>query len=277
MKYIKALDITNAVTRLYDDICCNIDEGTSKALINAEISESKPLCKFALSVMNENIALAKSEHIAACQDTGMAVIFLEIGRDVHIEGNIEVAINEGVRSAYQKYFRKSVLDPINRINTKDNTPAIIHYEIVEGDNMKISAMAKGFGSENMSRLYMLTPADGIIGIKKAVIEAVKDSGGCACPPVIVGVGIGGTMEKAAMLSKKSLLREIGIRNSKKEISELEKELLIEINNIGNGAQGLGGDITALEVFIEIFPTHIAGLPIAINMQCHCNRHKSIII
>ena len=227
--------------------------------------------------MNENLEIAKNEHIAACQDTGMAVVFLEIGQNVHIKGDIEDAVNQGVKDAYHSFFRKSVLNPLTRVNTGDNTPAVIHYEIVPGDNVKISVMAKGFGSENMSALFMLTPADGIEGIKKAVLDTVIKSGGCACPPVVVGVGIGGTMEKAALIAKKALLREIGSINPDKDLDDLEKELWQSINSTRIGAQGMGGDITALAVFINSYPTHIAGLPVAVNIQCHCSRHKTKVL
>lgn len=277
MKKIKASQITDAVHKIYDEICCNVDKDARESLILAEQKETNPTAKFALKIMNENLNLAINRHMPACQDTGLAVIFLEIGRECYIDGNIEDAINLGVRKAYDKYFRKSALDPITGENTKDNTPAIIHYEIVEGDSLKISAMAKGFGSENMSKLFMLTPAAGIEGIKKAVIDTIKASGGCACPPVIVGVGIGGTMEKSAILSKKALLRKIGSRHTRKDIALIESELLESINDTNIGAQGLGGATTALDVFIETYPTHIAGLPVSINVQCHCSRHKSIII
>lgn len=277
MKLIRATDITNAVHKLYDKICCELDTPLKQALIEAECSEKSALAKFALGIMNDNIAIAKKEHIAICQDTGMAVVFVEIGREVYVDNDIEAAINQGVRLAYDKHFRKSVLDPITRENTLDNTPAVIHYEIIEGDKLKISVMAKGFGSENMSRLYMLTPADGIDGIKNAVVETVVSSGGCACPPVIVGVGVGGTMEKCALLAKKALFREIGSLNINPNLALLEKELLDSINLTGVGAQGLGGDITALGVFIESYPTHIAGLPVAINIQCHVSRHGSVVL
>lgn len=272
MKIIKTTEISDAVYEMFDGICCNVDLSARKALLEAEAKESHTLGKWALTIMNKNIEMASEKHIAACQDTGMAVVFLEIGSEVYIDGNIEEAVNSGVRKAYDKCFRKSVLDPITRLNTKDNTPAVIHYEITKGDTLKISAMAKGFGSENMSGLYMLTPADGVEGIKKAVIDRVRRSGGSACPPLIVGVGIGGTMEKAALLAKKSLMRDVGSLNARDDIRKLEKEILDEINSTRIGAQGFGGDTTALAVFIETYPTHIAGLPVAVNIQCHCSRH-----
>lgn len=270
--------VINEVEKLYDYICCNVDKGAYDCLLKAKEKETSDLSKFALDIMTQNIDIAKNEHIAACQDTGMAVLFVEIGSCVNLDFDIKEAINIGVRQAYDKYFRKSVLSPIKRVNTKDNTPAVIHFDYIFGqDFIKISGMAKGFGSENMSRLYMLTPAEGLEGIKKAVVESVKQSGGCACPPVIVGVGVGGTMEKSALMAKHSLLREIGSKHNDKFLADLEDELEKLINETKVGAQGLGGDTTCLDVFIESYPTHIAGLPLAVNMQCHCSRHKSVII
>ena len=218
--------------------------------------------------------------MAICQDTGMAVVFLDIGQDVHIVGgNLEDGINEGVRRGYEKGFlRKSVVkDPINRINTNDNTPAVIHYNIVEGDKIKISIAPKGFGSENMSRLKMLKPSDGEEGIKKFIIDTVDKAGPNPCPPVIVGVGIGGTMEKAAILAKKALLRPINKRSQLEHIREIEEEVLEKINLLGIGPSGLGGTVTALAVNIEVFSTHIAGLPVAVNISCHATRHGEAVI
>ena len=244
-----------------------------------ENEESKLGCQI-LEQLDENLKIAAEDMIPICQDTGMAVVFIEIGQDVHIEGeNLEDAINEGVRQGYvDGYLRKSVVsDPIIRENTKDNTPAIIHYEIIPGDKVEITVAPKGFGSENMSRVCMLKPADGIEGVKNAVIETVKLAGPNACPPVVVGVGIGGTFEKCAMLAKKALTRDINSESSIEYVAELEKELLDEINNLNIGPGGLGGKITALGVNIETYPTHIAGLPVAINMCCHVNRHKKRIL
>ena len=244
-----------------------------------ENEESKLGCQI-LEQLDENLKIAAEDMIPICQDTGMAVVFIEIGQDVHIEGeNLEDAINEGVRQGYvDGYLRKSVVsDPIIRENTKDNTPAIIHYEIIPGDKVEITVAPKGFGSENMSRVCMLKPADGIEGVKNAVIETVKLAGPNACPPVVVGVGIGGTFEKCALLAKKALTRDINSESSIEYVAELENELLDEINNLNIGPGGLGGKITALGVNIETYPTHIAGLPVAINMCCHVNRHKKRIL
>ena len=213
--------------------------------------------------------------IPICQDTGMAVVFLKIGQDVHFEGgSVEEAVNEGVRRGYEEgYLRKSVVgDPLLRVNTKDNTPAVIHYELVPGDQVEITVAPKGFGSENMSKIYMLKPSDGVEGVKDAIVSAVREAGPNACPPVVVGVGIGGTFEKAAVLAKKALTREIGTHSELEHIRELEEELLAKINEIGLGPAGLGGDITALAVNINTYATHIAGLPVAVNICCHVNRH-----
>lgn len=242
--------------------------------------EESPLGRQILSQLEENMQIAESSQIPICQDTGMAVVFLKIGQDVHIEGmNLEDAVNEGIRQGYvEGYLRKSVVgDPLLRENTKDNTPGIIHYEIVPGENIDITVAPKGFGSENMSRVYMLKPADGIDGVKDAVLDAVKLAGPNACPPVVVGVGIGGTFEKCALLAKKALTRDANVHNSIPYVKEMEKDLLDKINNLGIGPAGLGGRITALAVNIETYPTHIAGLPVAVNMCCHVNRHKHRVI
>ena len=242
--------------------------------------EESPLGRQILSQLEENMQIAESSQIPICQDTGMAVVFLKIGQDVHIEGmNLEDAVNEGIRQGYvEGYLRKSVVgDPLLRENTKDNTPGIIHYEIVPGENIDITVAPKGFGSENMSRVYMLKPADGIEGVKDAVLDAVKLAGPNACPPVVVGVGIGGTFEKCALLAKKALTRDTNVHNSILYVKEMEEDLLEKINNLGIGPAGLGGRITALAVNIETYPTHIAGLPVAVNMCCHVNRHKHRVI
>lgn len=247
----------------------------AKAMKNAYEKETKPLAKQILSQLLENLDIAGKDKIPICQDTGMAVVFLKVGQDIHFEGgDVETAINEGVRQGYEEgYLRKSVVgDPLLRVNTKDNTPAIIHYEIVSGDKIEIMVAPKGFGSENMSKIYMLKPADGIEGVKEAIINAVKEAGPNACPPVVVGVGIGGTFEKAAILAKKALTREIGTHSELSHIKELEEELLEKINKIGLGPAGLGGDTTALAVNINTYATHIAGLPVAVNICCHVNRH-----
>lgn len=242
--------------------------------------EESPLGRQILSQLEENMQIAESSQIPICQDTGMTVVFLKIGQDVHIEGmNLEDAVNEGIRQGYvEGYLRKSVVgDPLLRENTKDNTPGIIHYEIVPGENIDITVAPKGFGSENMSRVYMLKPADGIDGVKDAVLDAVKLAGPNACPPVVVGVGIGGTFEKCALLAKKALTRDTNVHNSIPYVKEMEEDLLEKINNLGIGPAGLGGRITALAVNIETYPTHIAGLPVAVNMCCHVNRHKHRVI
>ena len=246
-----------------------------KAMRSAYERESKPLAKQILGQLLENLDIAGEDMIPICQDTGMAVVFLKVGQDVHFEGeSVEEAVNEGVRQGYEEgYLRKSVVgDPLLRVNTKDNTPAVIHYEIVPGDQVEITLAPKGFGSENMSRIWMLKPADGAEGVKEAIINSVREAGPNACPPVVVGVGIGGTFEKAAILAKKALTREIGTHSPLPHIREMEEELLAKINETGLGPAGLGGDTTALAVNINTYATHIAGLPVAVNMCCHVNRH-----
>lgn len=246
-----------------------------KAMRTAHERETNPLAKQILGQLLENLDIAGEDMIPICQDTGMAVVFLRVGQDVHFEGgSVEDAVNEGVRQGYQEgYLRKSVVgDPLLRVNTKDNTPAIIHYEIVPGDQVEITVAPKGFGSENMSKICMLKPADGVEGVKEAIVNAVKEAGPNACPPVVVGVGIGGTFEKAAILAKKAFTREIGVHSELPHVKELEEELLAKINEIGLGPAGLGGDTTALAVNINTYATHIAGLPVAINICCHVNRH-----
>ena len=246
-----------------------------KAMRDAHEKETKPLAKQILGQLLENLEIAGEDMIPICQDTGMAVVFLKIGQDVHFEGgSVEDAVNEGVRQGYQEgYLRKSVVgDPLLRVNTKDNTPAIIHYELVPGDRVEILVAPKGFGSENMSKIHMLKPADGVEGVKEAIVNTVREAGPNACPPVVVGVGIGGTFEKAAILAKKALTREIGTHSELPHIKELEEELLAKINEIGLGPAGLGGDTTALAVNINTYATHIAGLPVAVNICCHVNRN-----
>ena len=275
---------TDEITKNIKEMCIEanyiLSDDVKNKIINSAAVENSEIGKKILSQLEENMEIAEREQIPICQDTGMAVVFLRIGQDVHIEGqNLEDAVNEGIRQGYTEgYLRKSVVkDPLIRENTKDNTPAIIHYEIIPGDKVEITVAPKGFGSENMSRVCMLKPADGIEGVKNAVIETVKLAGPNACPPVVVGVGIGGTFEKCAMLAKKALTRDINSESSIEYVAELEKELLDEINNLNIGPGGLGGKITALGVNIETYPTHIAGLPVAINMCCHVNRHKKRIL
>ena len=240
-------------------------------------TEKSELGKKILNQLQENLKIAGEDMIPICQDTGMAVVFLEIGQDVHFEGGLlEDAVNEGIRQGYvEGYLRKSVVnDPIIRENTKDNTPGIIHYKIVEGDKVKIKVAPKGFGSENMSRVFMLKPADGIEGVKEAVLTAVRDAGPNACPPMVVGVGVGGTFEKCAIMAKEALTREVGVHSEIPYVAEMEKELLERINKSGIGPGGLGGTTTALAVNVNTYPTHIAGLPVGVNICCHVNRHAS---
>lgn len=267
------------VTEQIRDMCIEANhflaEDMKCAMAQAAESEKSPLGRQILEQLGENMEIAGKDMIPICQDTGMAVIFMEIGQDVHFEGgNLEDAIHEGVRRGYTEGFlRKSVVkDPLIRENTKDNTPAVIHYEMVPGDRVRITVAPKGFGSENMSRVFMLKPADGIEGVKEAVLTAVRDAGPNACPPMVVGVGIGGTFEKCALLAKKALTRPVDVRSEIPYVCELEKELLQKINGLGIGPGGLGGSTTALAVNIYTYPTHIAGLPVAVNICCHVNRH-----
>lgn len=252
-----------------------LTDDMKKVFKNAVVSEKSPLGKQVLNQLNENLDIAANDMIPICQDTGMAVVFINVGQDVHFTGgNITNAINEGVRQGYvEGFLRKSVVnDPIIRENTKDNTPAVIHYNIVSGDKVDITVAPKGFGSENMSRVFMLKPADGIEGVKDAILTAVKDAGPNACPPMVIGVGIGGTFEKCALLAKKALTRNVEEESPVQYVRELEKEMLEKINKLGIGPGGLGGTQTALAINIETYPTHIAGLPVAVNMCCHVNRH-----
>ena len=267
------------ISKNIKEMCIEANHFLSKdmdiAMKNAVSTEKSPLGKKILSQLQDNLKIAGKDMIPICQDTGMAVVFLEIGQDVHFEGgNLEDAVNEGIRRGYvDGYLRKSVVkDPILRENTKENTPGIIHYKIVPGDQVKIKVAPKGFGSENMSRVFMLKPADGIEGVKEAVLTAVKDAGPNACPPMVVGVGIGGTFEKCALMAKEALTREVGSHSDIPYVKELEEELLERINKIGIGPGGLGGSTTALAVNVNTYPTHIAGLPVAVNICCHVNRH-----
>ncbi len=277
---VRQIELTE-VTKLIKEMCIEANHFLSKdvedSICEAKEKEESILGKQILSQICENMQIAGKEMIPICQDTGMAVVFLEIGQDIHFTGGLlENAVNEGVRQGYEEGFlRKSVVsDPLIRNNTNDNTPAIIHSEIVEGRNLKIIVAPKGFGSENMSKIFMLKPSDGIDGVKNAVLTTVRDAGPNACPPIVVGVGIGGTFEKCAILSKKALLRNLGESADNKNINELEKELLEKVNQLGIGPGGLGGSTTALAVNIETFATHIAGLPVAINICCHVNRHST---
>ena len=280
---IRELNVSQ-ITEAIKDMCIQanhfLSEDMDKALKNATANEESPLGQKILNQLQENLKIAGEDMIPICQDTGMAVFFVEAGQDVHFTGGIlEDAINEGVRQGYTEgYLRKSVVkDPIIRENTKDNTPAVIHYSIVPGDKVKITFAPKGFGSENMSRLFMLKPADGIEGVKNAIMTAVQDAGPNACPPMVVGVGVGGTFEKCALMAKKALTREVGKHSEIGYVAELEEEMLQEINKLGIGPGGLGGSTTALAVNINTYPTHIAGLPVAINICCHVNRHISTVL
>lgn len=280
MREISVKTVTDLIREMCIEANHFLSNDMEESLNLAAESETSEVGKYVLHQLQENLKIAKEEMIPICQDTGMTVIFMEIGQDVHFtEGKLEEAIEEGIRQGYkQGYLRKSVVaDPFLRENTKDNTPAVIHYTIKEGEQVKITVAPKGFGSENMSRIFMLKPADGIEGAKNAVLRAVSEAGPNACPPVVVGVGIGGTFEKSAILAKKALLRPVNKRSELPHIKEMEEELLQRINSSGIGPAGLGGKNTAFAVNIETFPTHIAGLPVAVNICCHVNRHISKII
>ena len=275
MRTIQVQQITEQIKEMCIQVNHYLSEDMEEALRNAQASEKSPLGCQILSQLQENLKIAGEDMIPICQDTGMAVVFLKVGQDVHLEGgSIEDAVNEGVRQGYTDgYLRKSVVkDPLIRENTRDNTPAVIHYEIVPGDKVTITVAPKGFGSENMSRVFMLKPADGIEGVKNAVLTAVKDAGPNACPPMVVGVGIGGTFEKCALMAKQALMRPVGSHSDIPYVKEMEEELLSRINKLGIGPGGLGGTTTALAVNVNTYPTHIAGLPVAVNICCHVNRH-----
>lgn len=280
MKIIHTDEIIKNVREMCIEANLSLTDDVKGRILNAEEKEESELGKRILGQLRENLEIAGDEQIPICQDTGMAVVFLDIGQNVHIEGmGIADAVNEGVRQGYRDgYLRKSVVgDPLLRENTKDNTPAIIHYNIVPGESMEITVAPKGFGSENMSRIFMLKPADGLEGVKDAILTSVSDAGPNACPPLVVGVGIGGDFEKAAIMAKKALTRETGEHSSIPYICDLEKEMLEKINSLGIGPGGLGGRTTALAVNINSYPTHIAGLPVAVNICCHVNRHAVRIL
>lgn len=275
IRTIRVEEITKNIKEMCIEANHFLSPDMAEAMKCAEKNEEAPLGKQILEQLQENLKIAREDMIPICQDTGMAVVFLEIGQDVHLEGGaLEDAVNEGVRQGYvEGYLRKSVVgDPLIRENTKDNTPAVLHTRIVDGDQVKIKVAPKGFGSENMSRVFMLKPAEGIEGVKDAVLTAVKDAGPNACPPMVVGVGIGGTFEKCALMAKEALTREVGSHSEIEYVKELEEELLTKINSLGIGPGGLGGTTTALAVNINTYPTHIAGLPVAVNICCHVNRH-----
>jgi fumarate hydratase subunit alpha len=280
MRSINIKEIIKNIKEMCIEANIELASDVDVAIREAYAKETSPLAKRVIDQLLENLDIAKNELIPICQDTGMAIVFVTIGQEVHIEGgSLEEAINEGIRRGYQEgYLRKSVVsDPLIRNNTNDNTPGIIHYEIVAGNQLEIRVAPKGFGSENMSRIYMLKPSDEVEGIKKATLETVKQAGPNACPPIVVGIGIGGSFEKAALLAKKALTRDINIPSDKLHIRRLEEELLSAINDTGMGPAGLGGRTTALGVNIETYPTHIAGLPVAINIGCHVNRHVTRVI
>lgn len=280
MRVINTSEITNAVAKMCQDANFYLSEDMENAFEKGKSKEESELGKKIFSQLTENLEIAGEDKIPICQDTGMAVVFVEIGQEVSLQGaNITDAINEGVRIGYTEGFlRKSVVgDPIERVNTKDNTPAVIHFDIVPGDKVKITVAPKGFGSENMSRVFMLKPADGIEGVKDAILTAVKDAGPNACPPMVVGVGIGGTFEKSAIMAKKALTRNLNEKPSIEWVAKLEDEMLDKINSLGIGPGGLGGKVTALAVNINTYATHIAGLPVAVNICCHVNRHVSTIL
>lgn len=278
MKTITYNQIVNSVENLVT-ACSEITPSCVKAMQTALENESGQNAQFALRMLLDNASLAKEKGLAVCQDTGMAVFFVRLGQDVHIEGGLLTdAIDEGVRVGYSKNgYRASVLDPISRINTKDNTPAIVHIDLVEGEDLEIEFLPKGFGSENMSRLFMLKPSQGVEGVKDCIVQAVEESGANPCPPIIVGVGIGGTAEKAMSVAKEQLLREVGEPSSDDTLAAMEKEVLERINALKIGAQGFGGDTTALAVHIGKFPTHIAALPVAVNIQCNAMRKSRVVL
>ncbi len=279
MRIIDTKEIENCVYRLALNAGVRLIPSCEKAMQNAAKKESSPAAKFALNTLLENAEVAGKEKMPVCQDTGMAVVLLEIGQEVSLTGALlKDAVNEGVRRAYKDgYFRKSVCDPLTRVNTADNTPAVVHTEIVAGDKIHVTFLPKGFGSENMSRLYMLTPAKGVKGVIDSIVETVKIAGSRPCPPVYVGVGIGGSFDTCAFLAKKALTREVGSLNPREDVQEIEREALRRINELNIGCQGFGGDTTALGVACEIAPTHIAGLPVAVNIQCHCVRCEKEVL
>ncbi len=280
MRTIQTTDITENIRQMCIEANHYLSDDMKQVFNKAVDNEESPLGRQVLEQLKENLEIASSDMIPICQDTGMAVIFMNVGQEVHFDGgSITDAVNEGVRQGYTEgYLRKSVVgDPIIRENTKDNTPAVIHYDIVPGDKVEITVAPKGFGSENMSRIFMLKPADGIEGVKEAILTAVKDAGPNACPPMVVGVGIGGTFEKCALLAKKALTRDLNCKSDIQYVNDLEEEMLDKINRLGIGPGGLGGTQTALAVNIETYPTHIAGLPVAVNICCHVNRHAHRVI
>ena len=279
MREISANQITEVVKRLCVEANCYLPGDMKTCIEDCHAQETWPQAKEILERIIENYNIANEKHQPICQDTGVACVFLKIGQELHIDGDITEAVNEGVRQGYTEgYLRKSVVrDPLDRVNTGDNTPAMLYFELVPGDKLEITVAPKGFGSENMSQIKMLRPSDGLQGVKDFVKKVVEDAGPNPCPPIVVGVGIGGTFDKAAYLAKKALMRSVDVRNEKPFYAQLEKELLEEINALGIGPQGFGGKTTALAVNIEEYPTHIAGLPVAVNINCHVTRHKTEVL
>ena len=279
MRQISAKQITDTVARLCIEANCHLGSDIKERIQAMQAQEPWPQAKEILERIIENYQIAHRENVPVCQDTGVACVFLKIGQEVHIDGNLTDAVNEGVRRGYgEGYLRKSVVrDPLDRVNTGDNTPAMLYTELVPGDQIEITVAPKGFGSENMSQIKMLRPSDGVEGVKAFVCKVVEEAGPNPCPPIVVGVGIGGTFDKAAYLAKKALLREVDVPNENPYYAALEKELLDMVNALGIGPQGFGGKTTALAVNIESFPTHIAGLPVAVNINCHVTRHKTEVL
>ena len=279
MREINAKDITAQVKRLCMEANSYLPEDIKEKINASEQAEPWALAKNILGIIRENYLIAEDAYVPVCQDTGVACVFMEIGQDVHIVGNLEEAVNEGVRQGYTEgCLRKSVVrDPLDRVNTTDNTPAMIYYDIVPGDGFKLTVAPKGFGSENMSQIKMLKPSDGLQGVKDFILKVVEDAGPNPCPPIVVGVGIGGTFDKAALLAKKALMRPLDTQNPDPFYADLEKEMLEKVNKLGIGPQGFGGKTTAIGLNIETMPTHIAGMPCAVNINCHVTRHKSEVI
>ena len=279
MREIPAARVTEVIRRLCIDANCHLPQDVKSRIECCKNQEGWALGQEILERIVENYQIADRDNVPVCQDTGVACVFLDIGQEVHIEGNLEDAVNEGVRQGYADgYLRKSVVaDPLDRVNTKDNTPAMIYYNIVPGDKLTVTVAPKGFGSENMSAIKMLRPSDGYEGVKQFILQTVEAAGPNPCPPIVVGVGIGGTFDKAAFLAKKALMRPLDVRSEKPLYAKLEAELLEEINALGIGPQGFGGGTTALAVNVESFPTHIAGLPVAVNINCHVTRHKTEVL
>ena len=279
MRIIQAAQVTDVVRRLCIEANCHLTQDLKDCICTCRAQETFPVAQSILDQIIENYQIADANDVPVCQDTGMACVFLKIGQEVHIQGDLNEAIHEGVRQGYTEGFlRKSVVrDPLDRVNTKDNTPAMIYYDLVPGDKLEITVAPKGFGSENMSRIKMLRPSDGVEGVKEFVLQTVEEAGPNPCPPIVVGVGIGGTFDKAALMAKQALMRSVEERNAVPYYAELEQELLEKVNALGIGPQGFGGKTTALAVNIEQCPTHIAGLPVAVNINCHVTRHKTEVL